>query len=121
MTHSYPTRRTSDLPSSSGDCVSVAPTANRRREAPTHAGPHGAGIAGRVACARCHSAAPAHHGVTELRYHRSSTATQRGRNSGDLSEEEAREDVEGEHANACVANVLKLTVDRKSTRLNSSH
>src|SRR3546814_2154292 len=55
------------VPSSSGDCVSVAPTANRRREAPTHAGPHGAGIAGRVACARCHSPAPAHHGVTELR------------------------------------------------------
>src|SRR3546814_13667719 len=95
--------------SGSGDCVSVAPTANRRREAPTHAGPHGAGIAGRVACGRCHSTGHAHHGVTELRYHRSSTATQRGRNSGELWEEEAREDKEGDDANDCNQNVPNKT------------
>src|SRR3546814_15696062 len=95
------------VPSSSGDCVSVAPTANRRREAPTHAGPHGAGIPGRVACARCPSPAPAHHGVTELRYLRRTTATPRARNSGDLSDEEVRADVEGDDDIAICPNMLK--------------
>src|SRR3546814_7298766 len=90
------------VPSSSGDCVSVAPTANRGREAPTHAGPHAAAIVGPLACARCHSPAPAHHGVTDLRYHRTSTATKQARNSGDLWEEKARGQVNGDDATACV-------------------
>src|SRR3546814_20849786 len=74
------------VPSSSGDCVSVAPTANRRREAPPHAGPHGAGLAGRVPCARCNCPATLRHRVAELRHHCSRAPPNGGNYSGDLDE-----------------------------------
>src|SRR3546814_3734255 len=102
------------VPSISGDCVSVAPTANRRREAPSHASSHGAGIAGRVACARCHRAATLRHRVAELRHHCSRAATQRGSNSGDLDEEKAGENVERDDQDTGAPDVVKIAIECRS-------
>src|SRR3546814_16559919 len=101
------------VPSSSGDCVSVAPTANRRREAPPHAGPHGAGIAGRVPCARCNCPATLRHRVAELRHHCSRAAAKGGSYSGDLDEEKAGENVERDDPDTVAPAVCKTTIECK--------
>src|SRR3546814_15970565 len=102
------------VPSSSVYFVSVAPTANRRREAPSHAGSHGAGIAGRVACARCHCAATLPHRVAELRHHCSRAAPQPGSNSGALYAETAGETVQRDNPDTGATAVVTFAIERCS-------